>query len=98
MSKRKPQVEDAIIKEFMLAAFKWSVLILFVLALCLVGYLIAENEQLQNEKQNFQPKFDSLANIKLKQDSTIKAMPEYIPGGFHLDEKGIINPNFTQND
>jgi cell division protein FtsB len=98
MSKKNPQIEEAIIKEFMLAAFKWSVLILFVLALYLVGYLIAENKQLQNEKQNFQTEFDSLAKIKLKEDSIIDAMPEYLPGGFHLDERGIINPNFTQND
>lgn len=98
MSKRKPQVEDAIIKEFMIEAFKWSVLILFVLSLCLVGYLIAENEQMQNEKQNFQPQFDSLAKVKLKEDSTINAMPEYIPGGWHVDSNGIANPNFTQND
>lgn len=92
------QIEDAIIKEFMLAAFKWSVLILFVLSLCLVGYLISKNEQLQNEKKNFQTQFDSLAKVKLQEDSIINAMPEYIPGGWHVDSNGIANPNFTEND
>jgi hypothetical protein len=98
MNNRKPQIEDTIIKETMRAAFKWSVLILFVFSLCFVGYLLSENGQLKGEKKNFQTQFDSLVGVKLKQDSIIESMPEFIPGGFHLDERGIINPNFTDND
>ena len=97
MSKRKPQVEDAIIKEFMIEAFKWSVLILFVLSLCLVGYLISENEQLQNEKQMQKQFYDSIyiGNKIVHELDSINNLNsvDYLPTGWEVDSNGIYNIN-----
>jgi hypothetical protein len=41
---KQPQLEDMIIKETLKAVFNWIVLILFVLALCWIGYLLSAND------------------------------------------------------
>jgi len=82
--KKPKQLEDMIIKELLIAALKWIVLILFVLALCWIGYLLSANQQKAITIEMYEKEIDSAniinQSVHERDSITISQMPpvEYL--------------------
>lgn len=82
--KKPNQLEDMIIKELLIAALKWIVLILFVLALCWIGYLLSANQQKAITIEMYEKEIDSAniinQSVHERDSITISKMPpvEYL--------------------
>jgi len=90
MSKKHPQLEDAIIKEALTKIFHWSVLICFVIALCLLGYLASENEQKAYTIQEYETKA-YLDSVMIECLFEVDSLQGANPVTFEFDKDSIYN-------